>query len=198
MQQVIPEFDQRRGTQHNFHTVQVLFRSFQRVELVANDWLPSWVRTFLFDAVCGNTDRHQNNWGLLADDVGTLRRFRLSPCYDNGTSLGHELNETHHGGWNETQFQAYIRRGRHHMKWAQGDPKGVQHLDLITRLATLSKASVHEAVEAHVWRMDLGELEEGLNRLCSLQIPIPLTSWRAGLILRLVKLRRAQLLEALK
>lgn len=56
-------------------------------------YIPALKRDFLsvliFDALIGNTDRHQNNWALLArkeEDVLNLKR--LAPLYDNGSSLG--------------------------------------------------------------------------------------------------------------
>ena len=52
-----------------------------------------WARIFAFDALVGNTDRHQENWGLLWSNTGGIPRVRFSPAFDNGTSLGHEITE---------------------------------------------------------------------------------------------------------
>lgn len=44
-----------------------------------DDFLPVCV----FDFLIGNTDRHQSNWALIRKD----RKMRLSPLYDNSSSL---------------------------------------------------------------------------------------------------------------
>jgi hypothetical protein len=31
-------------------------------------WLELWVKMFTFDALIGNTDRHQNNWGIIVEN----------------------------------------------------------------------------------------------------------------------------------
>jgi len=46
---------------------------------VFNDFLP----VCIFDFLIGNTDRHQSNWALIRKD----RKVRLSPLYDNSSSL---------------------------------------------------------------------------------------------------------------
>ena len=44
-----------------------------------DDFLPICI----FDFLIGNTDRHQSNWALIRKD----RKIRLSPLYDNSSSL---------------------------------------------------------------------------------------------------------------
>lgn len=198
MQQVIPDFDRKRGRQHNFYSIQVLFRALQQGGHVPDDWLKAWVQTFLFDAICGNTDRHQDNWGLLAEPLKGGHTFRLSPCYDNGTSLGHELNERDHGEWDENDLLTYTLKGRHHIKWTLGAKKGEKHCDLLKLLGDLPKAPLMEAVKIHVENLSLDELRRSLDFLTSIEMPIPLTAWRADLIFNLVRLRRAKLLATFR
>ena len=48
------------------------------------------IEMLVFDYLIGNKDRHQSNWGIIAEiadrEKGTLR-VSLSPLYDNGSSL---------------------------------------------------------------------------------------------------------------
>ena len=43
------------------------------------------------DALVGNTDRHNENWGLLAKDDGS--GARIAPSYDHASCLGRELQD---------------------------------------------------------------------------------------------------------
>ncbi|MCL6663370.1 HipA domain-containing protein [Paenibacillus amylolyticus] len=46
----------------------------------------------IFDTLIGNTDRHQDNFGVVRDEVTGILRF--SPLYDNSSCLGRELPES--------------------------------------------------------------------------------------------------------
>ena len=55
----------------------------------------------LFDALIGNSDRHHSNWGITEtkgflkfdDGIIPANEMRLSPLYDNGSSLCSYINE---------------------------------------------------------------------------------------------------------
>ncbi len=55
-----------------------------RSSLIDNSLRHQFMYILLFDFIIGNSDRHQNNWALIYNLKG---RFRLSPLYDNGSSL---------------------------------------------------------------------------------------------------------------
>lgn len=197
MQQLIAGFDRDKGKQHNFHTVRVLFRAFHQSGLVGNGWADDWVRMLLFDALCGNTDRHQDNWGIVIDLTTTPARGRLSPCYDNGTSLGHELSEAHQGHWDNAAMLRYIRRGTHHIRWMVDDAKQAGHIDLIARLGR-AYPGMAGMMMFHLAAFDVGEIGNTLDRMMDIEMPVRLTKWRTGLMLEIITTRRELLLKALK
>lgn len=47
------------------------------------DLQKEFLHILVFDFLIGNTDRHQNNWGVIQKD----KEFRLCPLYDNGSAL---------------------------------------------------------------------------------------------------------------
>lgn len=53
--------------------------------LSAWDW---WVGYTVLDALVGNTDRHQENWGVIGDGSR-----RLAPTFDHASSLGFLLDD---------------------------------------------------------------------------------------------------------
>ncbi|MEO5369702.1 MAG: HipA domain-containing protein [Magnetococcus sp. DMHC-1] len=83
MKRVIPDFDVKKGKQHNIETVLVILNE------IDSALIQDMVRILVFDALIGNTDRHQENWGILWR--GDPLQPELAPAFDNGTSLGHEI-----------------------------------------------------------------------------------------------------------
>ncbi|CAM3536723.1 MULTISPECIES: HipA domain-containing protein [Saccharibacillus] len=46
-------------------------------------------RMIIFDTLVGNTDRHQDNFGMIRNEL--TKEVRMAPLYDNSSSLGREL-----------------------------------------------------------------------------------------------------------
>ena len=65
---VQPDFDRKQGTRHNLHHNSVLTRTLSQKGRLQPEWRQWWVDALLFDALIGNTDRHQDNWG----EVGSI------------------------------------------------------------------------------------------------------------------------------
>lgn len=64
----------------------LLYRLFQKNNII--DFL---FQMILFDTLIGNTDRHQDNFGVIRNEQ--IGRQRFAPFYDNSSSLGRELTE---------------------------------------------------------------------------------------------------------
>ena len=92
MVRYIPEFDLIKGRQHNLETLS-RFITLLRFKYKIDYW-PHWISIFTFDTLIGNTDRHQDNWGILWRRNTQDRMIpRFSPAFDNGTALLHEILE---------------------------------------------------------------------------------------------------------
>jgi HipA-like C-terminal domain len=86
-----------------------------------NDRFDYWGRLLAFDALIGNTDRHPENWGILAErNQSGEWQFHPAPSFDHGTSLAYQLrNEDIAKESTDTRVQEHLRRGRHHARWSQ-------------------------------------------------------------------------------
>ncbi len=125
MKRLIPDFDVKKGRQHNILTVLKILSEIDA------GLIPDMARILVFDALIGNTDRHQENWGILWR--GTPPRPELAPAFDNGTSLGHEILDDKIVSFvsDPAQTKRYIEKGQHHMRWNQTEDKKCGHFDLI-------------------------------------------------------------------
>jgi hypothetical protein len=196
MQRFIRDFDFKKGTQHNFRTVQEVFQLFQANGDVHPNWPSRWGEVFLFDALIGNTDRHQNNWALVWT-YGPEGRFAdLAPAFDNGTSLGYEILDGDISGFmsDQKRLDAYVSRGTHHMRW-ELDLERTNHAEFL-RLFSRRFPDVMNLLSPRLM-FSVDELRQVLNHLATVELSIPLTSQRLEFMLRLIETRRLRLLDAL-
>ncbi|WDI30555.1 HipA domain-containing protein [Hyphococcus flavus] len=152
-----------------------------------------WTQAATFDALIGNTDRHPENWGLLRR-VGDLSdaRYRLSPIFDNGTSLGYEFSENN---ISNVDIEAYVSKGCHHMT---GDEKNQTqgHFDVISELLNLYSKTGEE-----IYRIANSKracFEQTLAVLPDFKVEPYFSRERAVLVSSIVDKRAAMLLECLQ
>lgn len=192
LKRVIPDFDFKTGRQHNLRTVLSILNLAHRIRGLQLPLL-FWARTFAFDSLIGNTDRHQENWGLLWSTAAGGRRPRFAPAFDNGTSLGHEQTEANLRKFTDAAYLArYVGRGRHHMRWElEGDRVG--HFAMLERLTEAYPAS-RRAIRnvAHCSMNDIAAEILSIKRLGG---EMGLTAERSAFVLALLQ-RRHHLLQA--
>ncbi|PWV75313.1 MULTISPECIES: hypothetical protein [Halomonas] len=197
MQRRIPGYDREKGKQHNLATIIEISRILERGKWLTHDWRRYWGLCLCFDALIGNTDRHQENWGLIWSEEGPLARF--APYFDNGTSLGHELlpEKMQRMMRDPNELAGYLRRGQHQMRWARDDSR---RLPLIEGVVAYCRHFPHirPILIERLQRWCEDDLEAMLYRLTQFDLPHPLTAQRAEFIAFLTLTRRARLLEALE
>lgn len=86
---MIMEFDRsydrsKLKGEHEVYSYDLLWRLFSNYNEL--DYL---YKMIVFDTLIGNTDRHQDNFGLIRNEW--TNELRMSPLYDNSSSLGREL-----------------------------------------------------------------------------------------------------------
>lgn len=195
LQKIQPDFDRKRGAQHNLQTNSKLMKALSLNKFLETDWRQWWVDALLFDALIGNTDRHQDNWGLIFYTSATESKCRLSPLFDNGTSLGHERFPSHVQHWTHDDFQEYIQKGKHHVKWSLTDAQITQgHLKLLEQALT-AWPETKGVVQSRL-TFSQEELESSMSDLMSFSLEVPLLQERFAFMLRLLTYRH-QLLNSI-
>lgn len=196
IQRTRPDFERRLGKTHNIEENATLLGYWVFLGRLEVDWRQWWSDTLLFDALIGNTDRHQDNWGLLRDlqpDYRGKNLLTLSPRFDNGTSLGCERFPEHVKGWTPEQLDAYLAKGRHHVRWAIGDPDASKgHFTMVKRALDDWPQTRQLAQD----RLDISveDLASTIADLPALDLPLRLSPERMEFMLRLL-CRRLELLR---
>ncbi|MFC1566907.1 HipA domain-containing protein [bacterium] len=182
----IENFDMKKGTKHNLQTLFDIMKD----EKVDN-WLELWIKYFVFDSLIGNTDRHQDNWGIL---YCKDQRF-LSPAFDNGTSMGYEiLNNNLHKFNDKENLIKYINKGYHHIKLSLNSDKHINHIELVKYLLEHYPKQT-KSICLQILSFSRENIEEILNYLVQFKTIIPLTNERAEFMLKLIIKRKEILME---
>lgn len=158
-----------------------------------------WAKTFAFDALIGNVDRHPGNWGVLTElsPDGDLKH-RLAPAFDNGSSLGYEFTDqlALDLAGDPIRLAAYTSRGWHDCSWNAVPDKPLRHLVLCQKLATGDRMARESMMD--VIRFDVSTLEKTIWSYTTLVGPAALTPQRATLMCTLLKNRQNALRDALR
>jgi HipA-like C-terminal domain len=184
--------DKKRGRPHSARSNVEISRALQIAD--AREW---WARTLVFDALIGNTDRHPDNWGILAKvDAQKNRSFRLAPAFDNGTSLAYERTEQSLAeNWHDTRLGAYIDRGKHHCSWIRSQDVPEGHVSLC-QLFENAYPETGQTMKNMI-RFDMIRVNEILTSLSKVECGHPFTPTRAQFVERLIEGRQKRLAEAL-
>lgn len=178
----IEGYDTTKGELHNYQTLVEIFTK-EEVE----NWLQDLTEMLVFDAIIGNTDRHQDNWQII--DYTRDDKRLLSPAFDNGTSLGYFIRYDHLGKWFNKQ-QKLAKNGYHHMKWQIDDEKQANHFELLEKLVEQFPES--KDFMASVLSHNISNVYDDILALTEYEIAVEdykLTNKRAGFIVKMLEYR---------
>ena len=154
------------------------------------NWVEHWCKIFLFDALIANVDRHHYNWGIIWQKAPGSGPASWAPAFDNGTSLGFEIQEENLANFS---IERHTKRGRHHIRPNQEEKKGFGHMALLKHFPS-HFPNTREIMRSCL-EFSLDRLQSELTGLVQLQVPVPLTPERAAFVFRLIQYRRDRLLE---
>lgn len=204
-QQMISNFDRDKGKQHNFETLSQICLNLQEKYPSFNfDWKTYWAKAFLFDALIGNTDRHQNNWAIIRaweyseiERAYSIKAIRFSPVFDNGTSMGYEFTADKFKHFSDKRrIEVYVSKGRHHIKWGLDDIQSMQHSEMLIKFTAIYPET-REIMLDCLNRVNLETFEKILHDLTKFDVSVKLTPERANFMLKLLAFRHQRLLNEL-
>jgi len=196
MVQLVENYDRERGSQHNFLAIKDIPGNLPKFK-------EHWAGVFTLDCLTGNTDRHQDNWGLVIAEAREqpIRKptpFYFSPAFDNGTALGYEIIEKNIDKYSDPAVQeGYLtnpKRARHHMKWSLKEQETLNFFDFMQKFV-LEFPETKPIISEHL-SFSRAQVEEVINPLVpAVADTTYCLSWkRLHFIIELI-FRRKELLE---
>ena len=148
--------------------------------------IEEFIDIIFFDCVIGNTDRHSENWGIIRNYNNNIKR--LIAAYDNGSSLGRELNSE--GDLSTMDIEKYAKNSRSCIRLEEG--KNVNHYNFLTYV--LKK---HSSQKIKYFNKINFLTEEKINKIVN-QIPDEFMSLNLKkFVIRLLLERKRSILEIL-
>jgi len=158
-----PSYPSQRDYRVSEHTIARVEQALRdhRVELLdppilgtvlpaeVDDAFGLFVGYLLLDAIICNTDRHHENWGVVATKSAKGSRvLQLAPTYDHASSLGRELDDARRSGRLRSKgvhgVPGYVERARSALYETAGDEKPLSPRAAFLRAGAL-RASARDA-----------------------------------------------------
>ena len=128
-------YDSKKRFGQSAHTLDNILRSLEWIfseQVAADRATRQFAGYIVLDALIGNTDRHHENWGLLAKRTKSGVRGFLAPTFDHASSLGRELrDEKREARLREGTIGRYSERGRGGIFWGAEGRHGPSPLELV-------------------------------------------------------------------
>lgn len=121
-----------------------------------------FIEMIIFDALVGETDRHEENWGLLKAG----KKYTFAPLYDNGANLLREFKDDNYAQKYYTgvkNFNAFLLNSKAFV-YEQGTKKRYKHIELIRELYNLYPNVVKRKIKK-LSRLTNGRIEIILDKL---------------------------------
>jgi hypothetical protein len=105
----------------------------------AENFIHSFVKLLVFDALTGNNDRHHFNWGIITSITDEQDKTHFSPIYDTARGLFWSTSDAQIEIWskNQQQVDAQIRRYADGAKPQTGweEERNINHFQLMELVA---------------------------------------------------------------
>lgn len=214
-----PRFSPEINSLRKEYTFQLLQDTLNYFNL--SNYISYFLEVLIFDALIGNTDRHQENWAFIGRSSslninyfkdqqsyeGKLIQLlgsniiKVAPIYDCGSSLARELTEE---GvdlklTNSLELEKYVEKGSAELHW---EKKKLSHFDLVKTLLKTNHAADLIKASMFLDNWQTSHIEAVITNIdkklpaswCHYSIPLN----RKMLISKLLTLRFNKLMEILR
>ena len=205
--EVCPEFDVDKGQHHTFPLLLQTHADViaPRYGIERSDFMEFWSRAFALDTLISNTDRHAENWAVIASSE-SADAPRMAALYDHGSSMGCGLDPVglaryfgEDGHLIPDRLNRFRKFGRHHVRLEEPMKKGAHFEPLCHKLLELfpkGRAAFEEVAD-----IDLETVRRLVHEIVSrVELPKPyaLTDRRAEHIYAILEIGMKRIEDILR
>ncbi len=166
------DYDPSRKFLQSDHTLANIFLALARTFITVGglrESQESFAGYLVLDALIGNTDRHQENWGILVEETGNKSLGSLAPTFDHASSMGRELLDQGPGKTRQRLLEKdgirnYAEKARGAIYWHASDAHGPSPLELVRRATNQHRQPFAPAL-AKLDRLERTTIETIVNRV---------------------------------
>lgn len=145
-------YDPENKSMYSQYTVDFVMNALRNYQLA--EYIPDFLKMLVFDAIIGNSDRHQSNWGFIKRNIvvtykkrsifnikGELKtridkEYAIAPIYDSGCCLGREFGEQQIVDRlkDKNRLNSYINRATAELRIDTNPTKKSPHYELLQYL----------------------------------------------------------------
>ncbi|MGG4409240.1 HipA domain-containing protein [Niallia taxi] len=160
-----------------------------------NKILDNLFQMIIFDTLIGNTDRHQDNFGVVRNEAKATGRKKFAPFYDNSSSLGREMNENRIKLMlrDEMMFRSYIygNKSSTHIRWeSTWTKKKVNIMRFYEKVKSLYPLEIKKHL-SNVEKLT----DEVLENIIYKVPPVVMSEQKKELVKKILKTRRDYLIK---
>ena len=187
--------DVKNSQAHNIYFIRGLLVS---PSVKQGEWT-KFIKMMIFDCLIGNSDRHDENWGVCFNF--DLDLFKLAPIYDNASCLTQQLDEIKISKMlqDKNQIEKYVINSRPpNLYLNPNDSKKHTHYEFMEHLIK-TEPDMKDLI-AELLQKDYGDyVDDIMANIQQLDVPeeYKLSDNRRKVILEILKLRRQKLKEML-
>lgn len=157
------------------------------IDYGVRSYVGDFIKILVFDAIIGNSDRHQSNWGIIQASVKkeerknrltrfipfvqdakvkVLTEYRPAPIYDSGCCLGREHGEEKLLQMldSDEAIGNYVRRGTAELRIAK-DKKKCRHDELLSFIKNTDHEEWRDVIETEISRVATLYIEDEIRQL---------------------------------
>lgn len=139
-----------------YYSLEMIMNSLEGIKNLKQDF----IKVIFFDYIIGNTDRHQNNWGVIKKNEDIIK---LAPVYDNGSSLCSYVTEDkieEFLGKDKNKFYSLVNtKSRSRIRIDKYEKKEPTHLEVMKYL----KENMREEFDKNLLIINKKINEENIN-----------------------------------
>lgn len=156
---IVSYFNTSETKRNEFYTISNIKRVLDEID---NTLFYDFIKIMVFDALVGEQDRHEENWGVLKQND----KYEISPLYDNGDNLLNKFKDQAYAEkyYNKQKdFNAYIRNSKT-LIYKEDNKTKYKHFELIEYLNDL----YHDYVQTEINNLNKlkdEKIEEIVNKV---------------------------------